>query len=143
MKCIAGLRQYGLCFEEAFDRADELELIYQGASNHSLLSTNIPITIPGTTTLGGSSRHTLTKPHQPANYPFPPNLGQMTLPASNVSLCKPRTSHISRLKLTLLDVEQDFSNYGVSAEMNNPTVSHEFYGLADQHSMNQMFYNDR
>jgi len=67
----------------------------------------------------------------------------MTLPASNVSLCIPRTSHISRLKLTLLDVEQDFSNYGVSAEMNNPTVSHEFYGLADQHSMNQMFYNDR
>jgi hypothetical protein len=38
---------------------------------------------------------------------------------------------------------QDFANYGVSAEINNPTVSHEFYGLADQHGMNQMFYNDR
>ena len=47
----------------------------------------------------------------------------------------PQTDRIRHL-------EQDFG-YGVSSELGNGTVSQEFYGLADQHGMNQMFYNER
>jgi hypothetical protein len=100
LKCIAGLRQYGLCFEEAFDRADELELIYQGISNQLLLSGN-PGSLgslaggPGQTTgttpnsaTTSTSRHGMmmvNKNHQPLAYPpFPPNLGQMSLSGTNV-----------------------------------------------------------
>ncbi|KAH8089477.1 hypothetical protein HD553DRAFT_93191 [Filobasidium floriforme] len=119
MSCIAGLRQYGLCFEEAFDRADELAVVYQRASNPTLAPTGPSISAAATQTLGmpAGARHA-PKSHQ-STYPFPPSLAQMTLPASN-----------------------DFG-YGVPPDLGNGAVSQEFYGLADQHGMNQMFYNER
>jgi hypothetical protein len=85
MSCIAGLRQYGLCFEEAFDRADELAVIYQRASNPTLAPTGPSMSAAATQTLGmpAGARHA-PKSHQ-STYPFPPSLAQMTLPASNVS----------------------------------------------------------
>ena len=81
MSCVAGLRQYGLCFEEAFDRADELALTYQRASNPALVPnvTSLSSAPQQALGIGVPARHT-PKAHQPVTYPF----GQMTLPASNV-----------------------------------------------------------
>jgi hypothetical protein len=140
MSCIAGLRQYGLCFEEAFDRADELALTYQRATNPTLLPTVTSMSVPTAQTLGIPARHA-PKTHQSSTYPFPPSLTQMTLPASNVScdLARGRGAGADHGWTTR---EQDFG-YGVPSDLGNGTVSQEFYGLTDQHGMNQMFYNER
>lgn len=82
MSCIAGLRQYGLCFEEAFDRADELTLTYQRATN-PLVPTVTSLSSVPTQALSMPTRHA-PKIHQSVAYPF----GQMTLPASNVSMVR-------------------------------------------------------
>jgi hypothetical protein len=82
--CVAGLRQYGLCFEEAFDRADEVEAAFQKTSAQPIQSNStIEAPLNPHSSMSVVPQRSISST-QNATYPFPPNLGHMPIqPSTN------------------------------------------------------------